>query len=133
VGVVVMTILLDSVAAGVRRLGAALAHADSGGMDHSDGVSALLAEMGYALDEAIRLGADRPIAPGVVEWILTAPDQAETVARVAIWITDAALDIDDHEYSRDGAPVDPGSMVARAALLLSLECSVLAHRPEVDG
>jgi hypothetical protein len=59
-----MTILLDSVAAGVRRLGAALAHADSGGMDHSDDVSALLSEMGTGLDEAIRHRHDRPIAPG---------------------------------------------------------------------
>jgi hypothetical protein len=98
-----MTILLDSVAAGVRRLGAALAHADErGGMDHSAGVAALLSEMGYGLDEAIRHRHDRPIAPRVVEWILTAPDQAETVARVAIWITDAALDIDEHDHVREG-------------------------------
>jgi hypothetical protein len=129
-------ILLDSVAAAVSRLGAVLQHADEmGGMGHSAGVAALVGEMGVALDEAIRHQHDRGICPTVVEWILTAPDQAETVARMAVWLTEAALDVDDHDHFREGTgePVDPGSMVARAALLLSLSCSVLAHRPEVDG
>jgi hypothetical protein len=61
-------ILLDSVAAGVRRLGAALGHADDmGGIDHTAAISGLVAEMSLGLDEAIRHQHDRPVRSGVVE------------------------------------------------------------------
>lgn len=122
-------LFLPAVVAAVERLGHALAHADRmGGMDHSAAVSVLVSEMGTGLDSAMRDEADLGIDPGVVEWIVTAPTQAETVARAVVWITEMALDIDEYDHHReDGEPIPPGSIIARAALLLSLQCSTLTH------